>query len=456
MNLKHENIHEYVIKCTNTTQITLDDDFNVMDSKPDIDLIVKEWGMAVVNGVRVNQDKAQIDGTLVFAIMYTGSSENDKRFIPVRMDGSLNFLENVNLSCDATGLDVNCKAQLEDLTIKSINSRKISVKAIVALTVTCEEIKNISISTGIEDGDCNAELLLKDFEYVQADVNMKDNLRIKETVSVPNGKADIGSLVWDDVDVRNVNTRMTEDGLSVSGELNVFIMYIADDEAGQVQWYETSTPFTGIIDVSGANPDGISYVGYNVISKNVEVRPDYDGNNRDVAVELVLDMDIKSYEECSRNAMWDMYIPGFDVDIKQETQQLKKLIIRNNNKCRVSGNVKVEDYINLMQIVNATANVQIDSYECIPEGIEIMGAVIVNIFYITSDDNSPMGSINSVIPFTTVVELKEYNKNLIEYTIRPSIEQLQASMNSSAQIEVKAVIALDTICFEPFNINVID
>ena len=101
MNLKHENIHEYVIKCTNTTQITLDDDFNVMDSKPDIDLIVKEWGMAVVNGVRVNQDKAQIDGTLVFAIMYTGSSENDKRFIPVRMDGSLNFLENVNLSCDA-------------------------------------------------------------------------------------------------------------------------------------------------------------------------------------------------------------------------------------------------------------------------------------------------------------------------------------------------------------------
>lgn len=51
MNLKHENIHEYVIKCTNTTQITLDDDFNVMDSKPDIDLIVKEWGMAVVNGV---------------------------------------------------------------------------------------------------------------------------------------------------------------------------------------------------------------------------------------------------------------------------------------------------------------------------------------------------------------------------------------------------------------------
>ena len=42
VNLKHENIHEYVIKSTNTTQITLDDDFNVMNSKSDIDLIIKK------------------------------------------------------------------------------------------------------------------------------------------------------------------------------------------------------------------------------------------------------------------------------------------------------------------------------------------------------------------------------------------------------------------------------
>jgi phosphomannomutase len=96
-----------------------------------------------------------------------------------------------------------------------------------------------------------------------------------------------------------------------------------------------------------------------------------------------------------------------------------------------------------MRIVNATANVQIDSYECIPEGIEIMGAVIVNIFYITSDDNSPMGSINSVIPFTTVVELKEYNKNLIEYTIRPSMTLI---LNGSKQIVSNAITALTSIC----------
>ena len=34
----------------------------------------------------------------------------------------------------------------------------------------------------------------------------------------------------------------------------------------------------------------------------MEVRPDYDGNNREIAVELVLDMDIKSYRDCKKTA----------------------------------------------------------------------------------------------------------------------------------------------------------
>lgn len=457
MELKYDNIHEYTIRCSNTTQITLDDDYNVADSKPDIDSIIKDSGMAVLDGVRVNQDKAQVEGNLKYAVLYTGKGQEDNRPVPVRMEGSLHFMENVNLSCDATDTDVICNAHIEDLTIKPVNSRKISVKAIVSLTVICEEIQNAAIASQIsDDGECAPQLLYKDYEYAQMDVNMRDNLRIKESLSLPNGKPDVSELVWDDVDVRNVSTRMTEDGLSVNGELSVFIMYISNDDGRSVQWYETSVPFTGIIDVNGADPDSICYVGFTMTGKNVDVRPDYDGNNRDIAVELVLDMDIKSYKDCKKTALQDIYIPGGTVDIKQSEINLKKLLIRNNTKCRISDNIKVSDYINLMQIVNATARVQIDDYEYVEDGIEVSGAVMVNICYITSDDNAPMGSVNAVIPYTGVVAVKEYDKDNIEYQIRPCIEQLTASMGSNAKIEVKAVVSLDAICFEPVKLSTID
>lgn len=39
MRLRTENIHEYRLKCNTVAQITLDDDFNVPDTKDDIELI---------------------------------------------------------------------------------------------------------------------------------------------------------------------------------------------------------------------------------------------------------------------------------------------------------------------------------------------------------------------------------------------------------------------------------
>lgn len=62
--------------------------------------------------------------------------------------------------------------------------------------------------------------------------------------------------------------------------------------------------------------------------------------------------------------------------------------------------------------MNSTARVQIDDYECVPEGIEVRGAVMVNVCYITSDDNAPMGSVNSVIPYTGVVALRSMIKRI--------------------------------------------
>lgn len=456
MELKYDNIHEYTVLCSNTSQITLDDDYNVPDSKPDIEGIVKDYGMVVLDGIRISQDKAQVEGNLKYAVLYMGRGSDD-RILPVKMEGSLHISDSINLSCDAADADVTCKARIEDLTIKSINSRKISVKAIVSITVTCENIHNSAVATQIiPDSDCMLQLLYKDYEYAQMDVNMRDNLRIKETLQLPNGKADIAELIWDDADVRNVSTRMTEDGLNVSGELNIFIMYISDDDVKSLQWYETSVPFAGLLDVSGADPDSICYVDYMITGKNVDIRPDYDGNNREITIELVLDMDIRSYRDCRKTSICDAYVPGYAMDIKKSDVSLRKLLIRNNTKCRISDSIKVADYMNLIQIVNATAKVQIDDYEYVSDGIEVNGAVIVNVCFITSDDNAPMGSVNAVIPYTGVVLVKEYDKDNIEYMINPCIEQLSATMNSSAQIEVRAVVSLDAICFTPVNIPTID
>ena len=163
--------------------------------------------------------------------------------------------------------------------------------------------------TGVDETEnTDIQQLKEELEFVQLAVNQRDNFRIRENVSLPAGKPEIQEIIWDDVDVRNLNTRLADDGLKLAGDLDIFVMYIGNGETGNVQWYETTASFEGSLDISGCNADMIPYVNFQIIGKTVEERPDLDGENRDIAVEVVLDMDVKAYEERKKDVIADIYL----------------------------------------------------------------------------------------------------------------------------------------------------
>ena len=476
MRISKENIHENKIKCKNTLQITLDDDFNVPDSKPDIDAIVKERGSVHIDSVKAAGDRAELSGNLDFALLYVGGRESDGRHLPVKMDGKMNISEAVNLAENCDDTYVTCNASIDDITVKAINSRKISVKAIVTLEIICEQIEDVSIGCELEDMDENDKLqiLTRDIDYAQLAVNVRDNLRIKENIELGAGKPDVAELLWSDVDIHSMNTRLLDDALSVSGELSIFIMYLGQDESQSVQWYETSAAFDGTLDVSGCNADMTSYVQYNIVSCNLEVKPDYDGENREISVEITADMSVQAYEEQEKKILADIYSPIKDVSINDNQVTLKKLLVHNNSKCRGNARIKAGDYVNLLQICNCTGTAQVDDVTIEEDGLLVDGAIMANVFYVTSDDNAPMGSIRTAVPFSQkiIIDNKLDNRERLlsmkgikdegqeegpklDYSINVSVEQLSAVMTGSNEIEVKGVVSLDTLCFAPYKVRAI-
>ena len=451
MKINKERIRENSVKCKNTMQITLDDDFNVPDSKADIDSIIREWGNPHADSVKVSGERAEVKGSLDFAFLYCGRNETNGKVMPYKMAGSMNFNENVNLPDNADGTYAVCDAKLEDLTVKAINSRKISVKAIVTLKLICEKLQDIQMITGVEETEnTDIQQLGRELEFVQLAVNQRDNFRIRENVSLPAGKPEIQEIIWDDVDVRNLNTRLADDGLLLTGELDIFVMYIGNGDTGNVQWYETTASFEGRLDISGCNADMIPYVNFQIIGKTIEERPDLDGENRDIAVEVVLDMDVKAYEERKKDVIADIYSPSYDMEIETSDTQLRCLVVRNNVSCRVSGNLQLENYADLMQICNCTATVQLDDVTYSAGELVVEGVVSANVFYITSSDSQPLGSVHTIIPFAGTVKIAQISADELEYNIKPSIQQLSATINSAGVIEVKASDSLDVIVFKNF------
>ncbi len=456
MRINKENVHVSSIKCVNTLQITLDDDFNVPDNKEDIEVIVKEWGNVRVDNVKVTADRADVAGCLDFALLYVGKGAGMGDKAPVVcMSGSMNFSDNINLSAEADNALVSCKAKLEDITIKAINSRKISVKALVCITVTAEEIKDVSLGTEVLDADegDNIQCLNKRINYTRMAVNLHDNLRIRENVPLNNAKPEIGKIVWSDISVHNVNSRLTDSGADITGELSVFVMYMPKEEQGRCEWCEANTAFEGKLDINGCTPDMISCLSYCMVSKNVEIKPDINGESRELAVELVLDLTLKAYEDCEKDIIADIYSPVKDIKPVRNLADFKRLIIRNNSKCRAQEHIKVADYTNILQICNCTGTAQIDDVTAESDGLQVDGAIIVNVFYISADDNAPMGSVRAAVPFSTKIQADM--KDSSEYNIEVNIDQLTAAMTGSKEIEVKGSVLVDVIVFDNYSENIV-
>ena len=130
MELIKKNIHIDRMKCKAATQITLEDDINITDSRPDVYQLIEEQGEIVIDELRAVADHVYVKGKLEFRVLYL-SDEDVRR--PASMEGSLPFDEQIYMEGVVPTDGVCIRKELEDLNVGMINSRKLSVQALAAL-----------------------------------------------------------------------------------------------------------------------------------------------------------------------------------------------------------------------------------------------------------------------------------------------------------------------------------
>ena len=82
------------IKCKASTQITMEDDINITDSRPDVYQLIEEQGEVVIDEIRAVQDHVYVKGKLEFSVLYL--SDDDVRR-PASMQGSIPFDQRILL-----------------------------------------------------------------------------------------------------------------------------------------------------------------------------------------------------------------------------------------------------------------------------------------------------------------------------------------------------------------------
>ncbi len=456
MELITKRIHTSQTKCRSDIQLTLEDDINVPDSKPDIEHIIKVQGEVQIQETTPETDRVLVRGQLLFSLLYLSSAD----FRPIHtMQGQIPFEESINMENASSDQEIHCHFDLEDCQAGLINSRKISIRSILSLHCCQDETDDLEIGVRIVSDEA-ARADMEDIStpeglYQQHQtmtltnlvMQRKDVFRIKEETSLPKGKPNCEGLLYYEMTPQGLTTRLTDDGIRISGDLTVFVLYTPEEDERTLEFYETELPFDGIVSCSDCNEDMIADIAVTPGKKLLEFRPDEDGEYRIMDLEATLHLDIKCYQEESFDYLEDAYSTKCELQLIHKEACTRRLRVKNQSTLRIADHIKIEpDREGILQICNASGTIQIDEQSITEDGIALEGVLEVEILYISEEDARPLNIQKGTIPFEHLIEVRGI-QSTDSYELQTDINNISVIMLDREEIEVKAVLNLSVLVF---------
>lgn len=434
MELIKKNIHMNQQTMQATGQITLDEDFNVPDNRKDIERIIIDGGKIKIEEIKSAQDHVVIRGILQFYILYIG--DNGEQQIH-SLEGRIPFEETLNMDGLEASDTVNLKSDLEDLSISIVNSRKLDIKALIAFEAFVEDVYDEEVvmeivREGVQTKSVSVPVL-------QMVMHKKDNCRVKDEILLSSNKANIFELLWSSIQPRNVEAKQMENQLSIHGELQVLAIYTSEEENRPIQMMEEVVPFHNTIECAGCSADSISFITWNMNQKDLEVKSDFDGEERSFGIECMMELDIKLYEEEDTKVVEDVYSVVEDLNPVMGEFRYPRLLIRNQSIVRLSDHLRIRNSQGrIMQIVHVEGEAKVEEVEKREDGFEIQGILDLQVFYVTGE-NEPFETIKGAVPFELTIEVPNMPEET-ECFWQAGLEQLSAMAVDGEEVEIKAIV----------------
>lgn len=446
MNLLKKNIHMHRIRSEAMTQITLEDDRNIPENKPDVNNINLEKARVVVEEIKPGTDVVNLKGVLHFEILYH-TQEPGSSLVP--FEGELPFEEKMVVKGVTSSDTVNVSGEVEDFSVSCINSRKLSIRSLMSLTASAEELYDEEVPIGIhmEEKKDTLEYRKMPLQLAQIAICKNDIFRVRDEVTLPSNYPNIFRILWQNVHLGDVEFRVLEEKLGVQGEVQLFVLYEGEGEDRPIRSFETVIPFSGVLDCYGCREGMLPDIQCVPGQQEISVRPDLDGEERCIGLELVLDIAIRVYEEETMEILSDIYGVTKEVQAQTHRSNLNRVLACVTGKTKVTEHIRVPaGSATILQLLHSEGQVCQMQQSIVENGIQVKGGIQVKVMYITGDDDNPYACTKAQIPYQYTLEVPGISQKDMG-RVRGEVEQLQVTMLDGEELDVKAVLCFSTVVF---------
>ncbi len=449
MELLKRNIHMDRIKLQAVTQFTLEDDVNIPEAKPDVAALNLEKGELIIDEIRPATDSVTVRGRLAFVVLYHTLEEGSNLVV---LEGKLPFEERINMQGVVPADTVTVDGEVEDLTINMINSRKLNIQSLITMTAHIEELYDEEAPIAIH-GDEKVEYRRMPLNLAQIAICKNDIFRLKEEVALPSNYPNIFQILWNNISLGDVEFKVMEEKLTISGDIHLFILYEGEGEDHPCRCFETTLPFSGVLECHGCREGMLPDIRCHLGQQELTVRPDFDGEERNIGLELVLDIGIRIYEEENLEIISDIYGVSREISTVTHKAELRRLL------SKVTGKTKITDHIHVtsgtvLQLLHSEGTVALEQQSTVENGILLQGSIQVKVMYITGEDESPYGCTQAQIPYQYTLEVPDIAPEDMG-KIHAEVEQLQVTMLDGEEMDVKAVLNFSTVVFKSIPVDLI-
>lgn len=443
MDFLYRNMHMEQKKWEATTQITIEEDINVPDAKKDCISIMLKDAALLVEETRVGRDQVVVKGNLKYQVLYMAGNGLEA------ICGELPFEEVINVAGAIPGDFAVAKGVIEDFKVSMINTRKLAIQSVVMLYVTNYQLIEEAWPEDITN--CGEGVQKKHIakNVLQLAQKKTDIFRVKEEIDVPGGYPAVQDILWKRVTLGDFETRAMDGRISLKGELHCHIIYAGCGQTPSVKMLSKKVPFHGVIECAGCESDKTVSVLPVLNQYSIEVKQDLDGEDRVLFLDAPIDVQIRVYCPEKVNLLEDVYSTQAEMVPEAKTIHTPMLYLVGEGKSKLKHAFKVKEGTPFVtKVLHTVGHIYPDREIWEDNMIHIMGSVLVQMLYETSDEEMPYAVAECMVPYelkmqSVIPELEIAERPSV--LIEPRLEQMDAVQLDGREVEVKGIIAFSVL-----------
>lgn len=419
-----------------TTQILCEGDIIVPDIKPDISLILQNDAYVVIEKIEPSIDRLNVIGKVYVSVLYLAKGSESPVHSVTHTYGIDDFINIEGLTKDAL---VDLKQDISNLEFNIVNDRKISYRGVVDIVVfgTIKDNREAVVQIS---GLGQSQQQHGTINLVKNVSSKNDRFAIKAGVDVPAGKPNIVEVLNSSFEIRNKNIRSISGKVQITGDLNVTVLYKGDDDQ-ILDFFEIDEPFTSSIEIEEATEDMFADANLKILDKYVQVLQNEDGEDRVFGLEVTMGIEARVGTKQEIEYLQDAYSTTNKLALDTQPISYPRFVARSKNQATIKEILSLPTNLpNILQVFRVKGKANITDTKVTTDKVVVEGSVVVDILYIAKDDDVPLFSHKTNVPYRQVIEATGSELGM-DVSADVVVDGIHFNLLSETEVELRLTIS---------------